>query len=213
MIISHKYKALYIATPKTGSTSIREALKPHFEVTPQTCSKLDIPHIEEHLMPRDAKKYFEQQNWDWDSYFKFTFVRNPWAFHLSRWNYMLKIFNGDKEYSMDNERYIWYKKEVSEIINKYKNFKNWTINAGHTLPWFSYKNWTYNLDYIGKIESAQKGIDYVSKKIGLSRIKLPHLNKSTSGHYSTYYNDETKNIIAEAYSEDIERFNYTFELC
>lgn len=210
MIVSHKYKALYIATPKTGSTSIREALKPYFEVTPKTFSKLGIPEFEEHLMPRDAKKYFDQQNWDWDSYFKFTFVRNPWAVHLSRWNYRLKLFNGDKEYPLSHGQYGWYKKEVSKYINKYKNFENWTINADHSFPWYHYKNWTYDLDFIGKTESSQKDIDYVSKKIGLPRIKLPHRNKSTSAHYSTYYNETTKNIVAEAYAKDIEYFGYEF---
>lgn len=209
MIISHKYKALYIVTPKTGSTSIRKALYPHFEVTSQTCVKLGIPHIEDHLTPRNSKKYFEQQNWDWDSYFKFTFVRNPWALHASRWNYMLKIFNGPKKC----HQYKWYHKQVSEIINKYKNFENWTINATHKSSYYQYAEWTDDLDFVGNVESLQRGMDYVSKKIDMPMLEIPHVNKSSFKHYSTYYNDETKNIIAEAYSEDIERFKYTFELC
>ncbi len=207
MILSHKYKALYVVVPKTGSTSIRKSLTPHFEVTPQTCVKLGIPHIENHSQPHEAKKYFEQQNWDWDSYFKFTFVRNPWALHVSRWNYMLKIFNGPKEF----HQFRSYHKKISEIINKYKNFENWTINADHTLPYFLSKNWTCGLDFIGKIESIDKDMDYVSKKIGLPKIKVTHFNKSTSRHYSTYYNDVTKNIISKLHAEDIEKFKYTFE--
>ena len=51
------------------------------------------------------------------------------------------------------------------------------------------------------------------KDIGLQGVSpnLPHKNKTDHKHYSAYYNDKTKEIIAEVFREDVDKFNYSFE--
>jgi len=41
---------------------------------------------------------------------------------------------------------------------------------------------------------------------------IPVTNPSKHEHYSTYYDDETKEYVADKYSKDITRFNYTFDI-
>jgi len=66
------------------------------------------------------------------------------------------------------------------------------------------------IDFVGKFESLNKDFEHIKHSIGLTDASLPHLNASTRAKYQSYYNDETREIVANWFREDVAVFEYEF---
>jgi|TARA_B110000305_G_scaffold159150_1_gene176017 hypothetical protein len=185
MRISHKHKFVFISVPKTGSTSVRSIIDPYSDILSVNNRNSPYKH---HTTALNLKKHFKSKGWDWNSYFKFSVARNPWDRRVSSWAYRLK--KGEHNY------------------NEFKDFVTCRPSTPQT-------NWLFNesgnslMDYIFKLEDPN-GMNKVFERLSIPKVKLPHKNRNGHKHYTEYYDDETRQIVAEKYAKDIEYFNYEF---
>lgn len=205
-MISHKHKFIFVHAPKTAGNSIQNYLQNYSEdkiVVNNKCAKHNTEsksHLDRFgIMSSDKKfkickhttlnEYYS--NWrkkygSIEDFFKFGATRNPWDRAISYY-----FWKGYK--SFDKKRFM------NELIQR------------SCFDFFYVKKYSdHKLDYVIRFETLQADFDIVCDKIGIPRKQLPHKNKSKHKHYTEYYDDETKQIVAEKYAKDIEYFGYEF---
>ena len=136
------------------------------------------------------------------AYYKFSFVRNPWDRAVSQFASM----DGRE----DLRDYIGMKKGDS-----FKQYLTLTMKRKHVQwePQISFlQDSTGELlvDQVGKFEAFPESVFQVLATIGVNAKTIPHTQKSRRGPSSAYYDDESRETIAEIYKADIEIFGYTF---
>tara|TARA_A200000159_G_scaffold54006_1_gene50054 strand:- start:27253 stop:27858 length:606 start_codon:yes stop_codon:yes gene_type:complete len=199
-MISHKHKCIFIHIPRTAGSSIEVALqgKDQWRLEPGT----------KHLVASTAKKLHKDY---WDEYFKFSFVRNPWDRMVS-----MSKFPSFYGCAIKNNLLC-----VKGYINKFSPVEIDPRSASEkdrsSIPVIQdavYLNiLNEELDFIGKFENLQQDFNTVCNEIGIAEQELPRLHKSSHKHhqhYTEYYDDETREIVAEKYRKDIEYFGYKF---
>lgn len=149
---------------------------------------------------------------EFDSYFKFAFVRNPWDRLVSAFHFL------EKGGISERDR-VWSSAHLTEFEDFDDFVKRW-ITPENILTWEHFKpQYRYicdphgelQVDYIGRFEQINKDFDYISQRLGIE-ADLPHHNRTKkSKRFQEYYSSETKQIVAEVYKKDIELFDYQFD--
>lgn len=211
-MISHKHKFVFVHIPKTAGSSIQVTLEKNTDCKKlkggfldselKTCPFCPPPWCEMHrpfyLLNEEIKKYYS-----------FGFVRNPWDLMVSSFHWWLKskrpnwvrsgMQNLLKEVNFDN----FIRSDMKHFLNQmdHKNYGQmfWLIDKG-----------IVGVNFIGRFENLQEDFNTACDKIGIPRHELPHANKSKHKHYTEYYDDETREIIAKKFAKDIEYFGYEF---
>ena len=78
------------------------------------------------------------------------------------------------------------------------------------VEWLKNDQGSIDMDFIIRFESLNEGFEQVKDAIGVE-ASLPHLNKTRKVNYQDHYNQETRQIIAEWFKDDIAMFGYSFE--
>jgi len=210
-MISKKYKFIFSHIPKCGGTSILD----FFYIKDKTHSIRKYDKLGEHKTFKEYQKKFSSK---FKSYFKFCFVRNPFDRCVSLYYFRKKRAN---ELSKLNEILPAHWPNINEI-NKY-SFKDMVkkslednnpntqyLEVGCRDDWWLSDEIVQKVNFIGRFENLQEDFDIICDKIGIARQQLPHKNATKHKHYTEYYDEETKSIVAKKYRKDIEYFGYEF---
>lgn len=207
MIISSKHRFIFVAIPKTGTHSIRRALRKHMEPEDLEQVRLfadkqfpwpELARLEHgHITLAQVRPFLGEE--DFGSFFKFAFVRNPFDRFVSFCAFMMRengAFERDPKGVM---RHLLFRAPPMRHILFQPQYFFVTDHDGQLLS-----------DRIGRVEEMQQSYDEICGKIGIPTQRLEKANSSRRGDYRQYYDQELIDGLARLYGRDLELFGYDF---
>jgi hypothetical protein len=204
MIISHQHKFMFFAIPKTGTHSVRFALREHMnekdleQVGLFKQSKLPFKKLADlhhgHLTYQEIDAYFKPLT---DQYYKFAFVRNPYDRIISYYFFTKQ----PKDLAP-----ALHKEEIKKILTK-ENIES-RILMRPQWEFLCDNNGKIKMDFIGKVENFKADLRSVFTHLKLGEPQYHEINKSSHLPYTEYLDDELKQMIQQHYKNDFELFAY-----
>lgn len=212
MRISHKYKFIFFANPKTGSSSVRQFLNPYTDVQPVRNYLKRTPEnpFYPHITPAETKILFKEFGWDFNSYNKFVFVRNPWARLVSLYEHVMR----NPKNQMDFTPWLYSIKPDGDGGGG-DDWQRWRKYGAYSIEnYIKDQEGNILVDKVIRLEDIQKELRPFLMAMGLPDVhdaKLKHNNKrKKSTPYSKYYNQETREYVGNLYRYDIVNYGYSF---
>jgi hypothetical protein len=217
MIVSHKYRFIFLRTEKTASSSLVTALQSVLDETDQQATmsrpawakfspihhgalKHHFPQwfgLHTHASASQVRDVLGRKIFD--SYFKFTVERNPWDRQVSLYAHrQWKKGKPADHFDRDMQSLIYRS-------TQYVRLDNWSIYAiGREIV----------ADRVLRYERLDEEIGELIAMLGIPKpLDMPRLRKYTADrpHYSTYYSEATRDRVAAWYTKEIEALGYAFE--
>lgn len=200
----HDFGAIFIHVPKSAGTSIRRSL--------YGSKSYHIPAIR--YRAGDPEKF--------ESYFKFTFVRNPWdrmdsAFHYlwdrrdagnafrdHRWAHdYFSACAGFQDFILQLDADETFRAQ----IRAYLHFRD-------QMDWIGDCQQSSNpliVDFVGRYETLARDYKTVQSRLGVSSPLAKERIRSDKADYRHHYDSPMVDIVARFYEKDINALSYTFE--
>lgn len=207
MIVSALHKFIFVAVPKTGTHAVRRALREHLgpqdleQVGLFVTKKFPIPELARlqhgHLSLQQVRPYLRPE--EFDGFFKFAIVRNPFDRFISYCAFMTRAqgeFDRDPRGVM--RHFAIAAPPTHHILFQPQNLLL-TDDQGRLLT-----------DYVGRAERMQESYDEIARRIGIPTTTLQRVNSSKRRDYREYYDAELIERVAEIYARDLELFDYRF---
>ena len=192
-MISHLHKVIYVHIHKTGGSSIEAALDREEQVN-QTPSGAVASVRGKHMTAAQIRAVVGPDVWE--SYFKFSVVRNPWDRVHSYWWSTARKRTGQPfpDWLAEQElgRQHWSRPQAEWLRTSYGLIE---------------------MEFIGRFEVLEQDFHRMCQTANIAPRELPHiLNRNTPGrpHYRDSYTGEHRKLIENFYHEDIERWEYRY---
>ena len=184
----YKKDYIFVHINKTGGSSIEKALGDTEQV---------------HLSAYTLKNHLGTQ--EYNSKFKFAFVRNPYDRIVSQYHYRLQNNQTDlKSGAISFKEWV-----IKTYVQQDESYYNYPAMFQSQVDWLSDPEGVLLVDFVGRFENLQKDFSTVCEKLKIANIELPHNRKSKrEKNYMEYYDDETLKIISEKFHKDFEYFGY-----
>lgn len=208
MIISHKHRYIFFPIPKTGTHSIRRALREHMgdqdleqvglfvhrRLPFQATAHIPHGHITAlEILPAVGEEVFA-------NYLKFAFVRNPFDRFVSYCAFRSRATNHFEVAPMPFMKYILREERP--------------VHHVHFLPQYTFlvdEEGQLAMDFVGRTETMQASYDALCQRLGTETQPLERANSSRHRPYQEYYDRDLIGWVSELYQKDLEMFSYSFD--
>lgn len=202
MIISDKYKCIFIRVPKTGSTSVEKLWK-EFDQDSIT-SNNDLPPYG-HFSCSQLKSMVGEEKWN--TYFKFAFIREPKDWFKSHYTDNMSFYHHNHAtlHLLLEDNFKLHDPEDNIL-----KLNDCIVFHVFLHKWFKASSMSkyidLDVDFIGTLENFNEDMKHVFHKIGMKdEIIIPHSNKSDSLKYS--FDEDSEKFLDITLKEDIELYN------
>ena len=231
--INHNLKAIYIHIPKNGGLYISEILEKFYnfntyyftaenhidylDLDYQNLNKNNQIHNYKGFLNirkkgilryyKNSKKFnkLADMNDDkWNSYFKFTFTRNPFTKCISAYNYL-------KKYNKN----ILTLNEVLQNTLSLSNYEYFHLIIPQYEQLINNEN-NIDFNFIGHFDNLNEDLIIALSKIGILNIKHRYylenniVINSNSVQDNLEINEETIKLINEIFKDDFDKFKYNY---
>ena len=194
---------VFIHIPKCAGTSIHVALK---TIHDRLSLPLDERKYHKHSKAADVRKVLGKE---WDNSFRFSFVRNPWDLMVSCYHWWLKVA---PQFPALTEQAAYVKKLPDFSAFMHSPYGSEMINEQRgrdLLDWISVDG-KIIVDLVGRYETLDEDWQRVCQALKVEPVPLTRENRVERDNYRSFYNDETRQIIAERFARTIEHSGYEF---
>lgn len=199
----NKRKFVYIVNPKVANSSIKASIMGTDKIEDNGAIHR---MVKKQVIHRWRKKY--------DSYYKFTFVRNPFERMVSCY---VHRYQAPEKWIGKKNSYKYYLFGYIKNVNGFDEFVRKTCKIPdrlmdiHFKPQYLliYDRGRISVDFVGRYENLNEDWKVVQKKHQLKN--LPHLNQGKKKNWMDFYTRELADIVYERYKNDFELFGYQDE--
>ncbi|MHB8911823.1 MAG: sulfotransferase family 2 domain-containing protein [Lysobacter sp.] len=207
MIISHQHRFVFTAIPKTGTHSVRQALREHLSADDLEQVGLFVDKrfpFEElaairhgHISLQQIRPFLGEEAFT--SYLKFAFVRNPFDRFVSYCAFMTRANGAFLANPQAVMRHVLFVAPPMQHVLFRPQHSFLTDADGLLLS-----------DTVGRVEEMQASYDALCERIGIAGASLGQVNSSRRGGYRDYYDQPLIDGVAALYRRDLELFGYEF---
>lgn len=203
---------LFVHTPKCGGRFVYAAFHRHSK----NCISLNHPCLSGHMKWTDYKDRLPILGSSIANYKTFSVVCNPYAWHVSWFNY-IRSYKGGKGSGYHIEHMLFRKMAFSDYIDWLDDpaaTRSQSFDMGKQVSdWVVSRQGNVAVNYILRQETLERDLLKMTDKLQL-RIKLPKKPVNTSGNgirYQNYYSAQDVDKITTRHKRDLELLNYSFE--
>ncbi|MGQ7791614.1 sulfotransferase family 2 domain-containing protein [Faunimonas sp. B44] len=207
-MISHAHRCIFIHIPKCAGTSVETTLWTPQEKTEDNLwggskgmhNKYQTGGMQ-HLTARNIRKHVGDETFY--SYFKFSFVRNPFDKAVSQYHYMST--RPDLRSYVGLRRDAGFEEYLERI--RLKEHVQWQRQTDFVCD----DDGSLIVDFLGRVESFASDLGQILAVLGVECGRVPHENRSDrSTDYRAYYDSGTREMVSEMYMTDLMNFGYEF---